>query len=93
MRTKSYIFILLVLAAAAVVFYLVQTGVDMIPGTEETAGQKSTKPAIESASIGTFDTELDADLKLFDTDLSDLNSLANDASLNTIDSDMANFDL
>ena len=93
MKTKSFIFILLVLAAAAVVFYLVQTGVDLIPGAEETSGQKSSKPAIESASISTYDTELDTDLKSFDTDFSDLNNLANDPSLNTIDNDMANFNL
>jgi hypothetical protein len=83
----------LILAAAAVVFYLVQTGADLVPGPEEASNTKATLPIIESASISNYDTELDADLKSFDTDLSDLDNLANDASLNTIDNDMANFNL
>ena len=90
---KSFILLLLVLAVAATAFYIVWNNVQQMPGLEETSGQKSTKPAIESASISTYDTELDKDLKSFDADFSDLNNLANDPSLNTIDKDMANFNL
>jgi hypothetical protein len=93
MKTKSVIFILLIVAAASVVALLVWMGVDLVPGAQEIKNTAATLPVIESASISDYDAELDGDLKSFDADLSDLNNLANDPALNTIDNDMANFNL
>lgn len=91
MKTKSFIFILLVLAAAAVVFFLVwqKSQEPLTQGTEKSPWQ-SVK--IESASVTEFDQELSQELTSFDKDLADLTALDADASLNAIESDLANLE-
>ncbi len=90
MKTKSFIFLLLVLAVAAVVFFLVwnNSQESAVPG-EGTINA----PLIESASVTAYDTEMTDELKSIDADLSDLTNLENDPSLDQIEKDLDNVSL
>jgi len=94
MNTKSLIFILLVLAAAVAVWFLVwQTNQEKafeLGGPSSSSKGKA--PSIESP-LNDFDTELGQEIKSFEDDSLDLTNLETDASLDIIDSDLNNFSL
>lgn len=84
---RSFIFILLILAVAAVVYFLVWNASNDVPGADDLT-KESRRPMIESSNVIDFDKELDQELKSFDNDLSDLDKLESDAGLNNADSDL-----
>ncbi len=84
---RSFIFILLILAVAAVVYFLVWNASNDVSGADDLT-KESRGPVIESSNVIDFDKELDQELKSFDNDLSDLDKLESDAGLNNADSDL-----
>ncbi|OIO47351.1 MAG: hypothetical protein AUJ32_03115 [Parcubacteria group bacterium CG1_02_40_82] len=85
---KSFIFLLLVLAVAAVAFYLVWNDIQQELPAGQTSNQKISKPVIESADITALDSELDQELKAFDRDAADITNLGNDPTLNNINTQL-----
>lgn len=81
---KSFIFILLVLAAAMVVAYLV-----WVQDQEaEIPFFGSSRPAVESSSIVDFGTELQAEIVSFENDMADLSALEADTTAKNFEKDL-----
>ena len=90
-KNKSLKYILVVLAIAIVAVFLVVLTSNKMPKLAEQLNIKKQLPTIESKSITDYASELENEIKLYDTDSSDLIKLESDSATKNLDKEVGNF--